>query len=63
MDTMSINVEASANSATQDQLQASAKELTGYIKGIVGVSAIVNVGEPGAIERSAGKAVRVIDKR
>ena len=63
MDTMSINVEASSNGVTDEQILASAKELVGYIKGIVGVSAVVNVGEPGAIERSVGKAVRVIDKR
>ena len=63
MDTMSINVDASSNGVTDEQVLASAKELTGYIKGIVGVSAVVNVGEPGAIERSVGKAVRVIDKR
>ena len=63
MDTMSVNVEAIDNGASQTQLQASEKELVNYIKGIVGVSATVNVGEAGAIERSVGKAVRVIDKR
>jgi phenylacetate-CoA ligase len=33
------------------------------IKGLIGVSAKVRVLEPGVIERSQGKAKRVIDKR
>ena len=33
------------------------------IKGLIGVSAKVRVAEPGAVPRSQGKAVRVIDKR
>jgi phenylacetate-CoA ligase len=33
------------------------------IKGTIGVSAKVRVTEPGAVPRSQGKAVRVIDKR
>ena len=30
---------------------------------IVGVTAAIDVGEPGSVDRSAGKAVRVIDNR
>jgi phenylacetate-CoA ligase len=42
---------------------ASAKMLTQKIKNIVGVSTKVSVGNPGTVERSQGKARRVIDKR
>jgi phenylacetate-CoA ligase len=34
-----------------------------HIKGLIGVSVKVRVAEPGAVPRSQGKAVRVIDKR
>ena len=37
--------------------------LTKKIKSIVGISALVDVTEPGAVERSQGKAVRVVDNR
>jgi len=43
--------------------QTSAKQLAEHIKGTVGVSAGVDVKEPGGIERSMGKAVRVVDNR
>lgn len=63
MDAMSVLVEANANAVSLEQRKASAGELASHIKGIVGVSAKIDVGEPGAIERSAGKAVRVVDNR
>ena len=40
-----------------------AGELAHAMKARIGVSAKVSVLEPGAIERSLGKAKRVIDKR
>ena len=42
---------------------ATAQRLAGQIKSYVGVSAEVIVGEPGSVERSIGKARRVIDRR
>jgi phenylacetate-CoA ligase len=39
------------------------QEVEHHIKGLIGVSAKVRVAEPGAVPRSQGKAVRVIDKR
>jgi phenylacetate-CoA ligase len=33
------------------------------IKGLIGISTKVHVVEPGTLQRSQGKAVRVIDKR
>jgi phenylacetate-CoA ligase len=37
--------------------------LEGAIKSTIGISAQVRVGDPGSIERSLGKAQRVIDQR
>jgi phenylacetate-CoA ligase len=46
-----------------DQNAALAKKAEQLIKGYVGVTATVRVLEPGTIERSQGKAKRVIDRR
>ena len=46
-----------------DRRQGLAAELEGRIKGRIGVSAAVSIVDPGAIERSQGKARRVVDKR
>jgi len=43
--------------------EAAGKELAHHIKSYIGVSARVNVLEPGSVARSEGKAVRVIDRR
>jgi phenylacetate-CoA ligase len=50
----------SAASANKDAVGRALQE---RIKNLVGVSTRVSVGEPGSVERSAGKARRVIDKR
>jgi len=63
MDAMTIHVEASPNAASGDQRDASAKQLAEHIKGVIGVSSVIDVREPGGIERSQGKAVRVVDNR
>ena len=39
------------------------QDIERQIKGFVGVSTKVRVVEPGTVQRSQGKAVRVIDKR
>jgi phenylacetate-CoA ligase len=39
------------------------QEIERLIKGLIGVSTTVRVVEPGTVQRSQGKAVRVIDKR
>ncbi|WP_395706585.1 hypothetical protein [Casimicrobium huifangae] len=39
------------------------RNLTEDIKNLIGVSARVELNDPGAIERSLGKAKRVVDKR
>ncbi len=63
MDAMTVKVEVNDSSSSQAQRDALANELAGNIKGIVGVSAVIDVSEPGAIDRSDGKAVRVVDNR
>ncbi len=48
---------------TEDQRAVLAHTAEQFIKGFVGVTATVRVVEPGTIERSQGKAKRVIDRR
>jgi phenylacetate-CoA ligase len=62
LDSMIVHVE-SASAAPASASEAAAKELTHYVKSYVGISVRVQVGEPGSIERSIGKAKRVIDRR
>ncbi|MFY0595615.1 MAG: phenylacetate--CoA ligase [Cognatishimia sp.] len=63
MDAMRVFVEATPDAADEYLRDKSAKMLTKCIKDIVGVSTHVVVGVPGSIERSQGKAVRVVDNR
>ena len=62
LDTISIQVERTADAAAGDD-DALAAALRKDIKDYVGVSATVEVAEPGGVPRSEGKAVRVIDER
>jgi phenylacetate-CoA ligase len=62
MDELAVHVEA--NSTLTDDIAASeSRLLANTIKTLIGVSAAVQVGAPGSIERSQGKAKRVIDQR
>jgi phenylacetate-CoA ligase len=63
MDDMIIHVEAMPHAADAPARNASAKTLAHHIKSVVGVSAKVRVGDPDSVERSAGKARRVVDNR
>ncbi len=63
LDDMIVHVECAAEMAAIEAREASAKELIHHIKSVVGVSSKVKVSDPGAIERSQGKAQRVIDNR
>lgn len=62
LDAMTIAVEAEPG-ADESERQAAARELAHHVKAMIGVSAAVEVRDPGAIERSLGKARRVVDKR
>ena len=63
MDVMSVNVEVEDGLLPDNQRQAAAKELSHHIKSVVGVSTRINVRNPQEIDRSMGKAKRVIDNR
>lgn len=63
MDEMVIHVEAMPQAAHSDARLAAAKDLAHRIKSVVGVSTKVLVGDPNSLQRSEGKAKRVIDNR
>lgn len=63
MDVMTVHAEATAEGASEEARAASARELIHHIKSVIGVSAKVTVGEPHAVERSMGKARRLVDRR
>ena len=63
MDRMVVQVEANADSADHANREASATMLATLIKDTIGVTAHIEVGGPGSVERSPGKARRVIDTR
>jgi phenylacetate-CoA ligase len=63
LDEMEVLVEAARSFAGADERAASSARLASLIKDNIGSSARVTVTEPGAVERSQGKARRVIDKR
>ena len=63
MDAMRVFVEANTDAANELSKTAAARMLTKRIKDVVGISAEVIVGNPGAVERSQGKARRVVDNR
>lgn len=64
MDNLTVNVEIKPEvDGAKDAMAAAGKELRHHIKSLIGVSTEVNVLNVGAIERSVGKAKRVVDKR
>ncbi|MGX9356841.1 phenylacetate--CoA ligase PaaK [Roseobacteraceae bacterium S113] len=63
LDAMAVHVEPVEGSTDPDTRAAQAQTLRARIKDIVGVTAEVNVGDPGSVARSQGKAVRVVDTR
>ncbi|UTS81469.1 phenylacetate--CoA ligase PaaK [Phaeobacter piscinae] len=63
MDAMRVFVEATPDATDELSKTAAARMLTKRIKDMVGVSTEIIVGEPGSVERSQGKAKRVVDNR
>jgi phenylacetate-CoA ligase len=61
LDTMTVLVEAVVGG--ERDREGMAERLSAAIKQRIGVSALVEVSGPGAIERSEGKARRVVDRR
>jgi phenylacetate-CoA ligase len=58
-----MRVEARPGAASHDERARSEARLGALGKQAAGVTVAVEVVEPGAIERSTGKAVRVVDRR
>ncbi|MES0869015.1 phenylacetate--CoA ligase PaaK [Pseudovibrio sp. SCP19] len=63
MDQLMVKVEAAAHATSDADRLASAKELAVHVKNNIGISVGVDVGLPNSIERSQGKAKRVVDLR
>ena len=63
LDDMRVLVEARSSHADQVAREAQGKLLESHIRNVIGLSVEVVVGEPGKIERSVGKARRVVDLR
>ena len=62
LDEMTVLVERAASAGTADA-DTAGERLAHRIKGLIGVTCAVRVMQSGAIERSLGKAKRVVDKR
>ncbi|HEV2441111.1 MAG TPA: phenylacetate--CoA ligase PaaK [Steroidobacteraceae bacterium] len=64
LDTLTVHVECAAGADSGDDARRrAASELAHNVKSYVGISVEVEVHPPGAIERSVGKAKRLIDRR
>ena len=63
LDAMRVRVEARADEADAATRTAASRDLAHRIKALIGVTAAIETVPPGTIERSLGKAVRIIDKR
>jgi len=63
MDVMTVNVEAAPGHEDTAARDAAAGELAHHIKSVIGISTRIAVGDAGTVERSLGKAKRVVDNR
>ncbi len=60
---MKVHVEPLPDAADAASRQAAARTLTKKIKDVVGISVEIVAADPGGVERSQGKARRVVDNR
>jgi phenylacetate-CoA ligase len=63
MDELDVLVEMKPDTVSEAEKDAAARELQHHIKSLIGISTRVRVQNHGGIERSTGKAKRVLDKR
>ncbi len=63
LDAMTVVVEARPHATDETEREVGAHELAHNVKSVVGVTVAVRVVDPGAVERSQGKAKRVVDLR
>jgi phenylacetate-CoA ligase len=62
LDELTVHVERRVDVSAADA-ETAGRELRGLVKRTIGVSVAVRVLEPNGIERSLGKARRVVDQR
>lgn len=63
LDNLTVRVEAAPKAAAHEARRILEERLAHHIKSVIGLSCSVEVVEPGAIERSSGKAKRIVDLR
>jgi len=63
LDSVRVHVEARPERADEASRAAQAALLKAHVRSVVGIGIEVEVADPGGIERSMGKARRVVDKR
>lgn len=65
IDTIAVETEAkpAVYAAGKEQIDGLSKQISAKIQAVIGINVPVNIVEQGAIERSVGKAKRVIDER
>lgn len=63
LDIVTVRVEARQNLTDMEQRAAQAAQLAAHVKNNIGLTVEVEVTDPGMVERSLGKARRVIDLR
>ncbi|MEK0084869.1 phenylacetate--CoA ligase PaaK [Geminicoccaceae bacterium SYSU G07066] len=63
LDCLTIHVEVLPDHADEASRKVLAAELAHHVKSYIGISSRIHVGDPGSIERSAGKAKRIVDRR
>ena len=63
LDDLTVVVEAKAGAGDEATRAAAGQDLAGHIKSRIGITSTVTVMEPDAVERSMGKAQRIVDLR
>jgi phenylacetate-CoA ligase len=63
LDSLTIHVESAIDADRGSEAAEAEKLLMQFVKNYIGISVRVNVDKPGSVERSLGKARRVIDRR
>ena len=63
LDDLTVVVEAKAGVGDEATRAAAGQDLAGHIKSRIGITSTVTVMEPDAVERSMGKAQRIVDLR
>ena len=63
MDELDVHVEAKPDVISEADREMAARELQHHIKALIGINTRIHIEAVGSVERSTGKAKRVVDKR